>query len=471
MQLPITGGFYSLPSTSVSNQRCVNLYTHIAEGASETQEQLQGFSGINENTDTGLGKTRGAIVFQNELYRVDGNSLVRITQFGVVDNVSGSETVTGNSRLFLAENGESICIVDPYGNTYFYDKTNGLVKNINADFQALEAEYGKTRCVTYLDGYFVFNTDKVLFQSSLPNVNKGQNFNALEFDDADQFPDDLVSVVASQGNLYAFGVDSFEIYRTASGTTTGDFAFTRVSTQNNERGLVGRYNLINADSAVYFIGGGKFERPSVWELRGAQLNKISTDAVDSLIEDYDNGFALAWSERGQFFRAFTFDKTTLVYNARTSRWCEIQENNFTEGWQVQTINRVYGRLSASNLTGKEGTLDKEYFTWFGDTILDYCTSQPFGNQRKPFAVQWLEAVCQSGVGTDTRTNPTIAMSYSRDGGVTFGNERYRELGAQGDRTKRQRWYLLGRMDEDIVLKFSFSEPCQKTLIGLEASII
>jgi len=462
--LPVTNGFYSLPSTSISNQKCVNLYTHVSEAPSETQEQLLGFSGVTELGDSGFGKTRGDIEFQNEWYRVDGETFIKID---IDNNVTNLGLITGFGRVSIAENGESICIVDPNGNSYFYDKDNGLQQITDADFLS----FGRARSVAYSDGFFVFNTDKILFQSSIVSVNKGQNFNALEFDDADQFTDDLVRVIRSQGNLYAFGVESYEVYRLRPTSTTGEFAFQRVTVQNNERGLRGRFNIVDTDSALYFIGGGKYESSSVWELRGATPKKISTDAIDTLIEDEPTGFALAWVERGQFFRSFTFDTTTIVYNARTGRWCEQQENLFTSGSRIQTTIHVYGDNYVSDDTGKWGVMDGDVFTLFGDTVLDFFTTMPFGNNRKPFTVSKIEALCQAGVGNDEEENPSIAMSYSRDGGVTFTNERYKLLGRRGERQKRQVWRQIGRMDEDVVMRFAFSNPCRKAFIGLEATFI
>ena len=464
--LPFTGGFYALPDTSVSNQRCVNLWTHISEGASETQEQLLGVQGITTLGDTSYGETRGSIVFQNELYRVDGQNFVKIDVNNTVTNYG---TISGFGLVSIAENGESICIVDPNGHSYFYDTTNGLVQITDADYTS----FGVARSVTYSDGFFLFNTDTVLFQSSLSTVNKGQNFNALEFEDAEQFTDDLVRVIASQGNVYAFGALSYEIYRLKPSSTVNEFAFQRVTAQNNERGLYGRFNVFTAESALYFIGGGSNEAWSVWELRGATPKKISTDAIDILINDSVSSnlnldFGWHYAKDGQFFRGFTFSSTSIVYNSRTQRWCEFQSGG--TGWSVKTIDAIYSRLMMSDDSGKFGEMDSNVYTQWGETVFDYFTTQPFANGQAAFGVQTLEAICQAGVGNSDSESPTIAMSFSRDG-VSFGNERYRDLGEAGQRSKRQVWRNIGRMDDSVVFRFAFAEPCRKAFIGLQADFI
>jgi hypothetical protein len=468
--LPFTAGFYSLPSTSLSNQRCVNLYTHISEAPTgETQEQLLGFSGISQVFDDSVnGKTRGSIVFKGKLYRLDGDEFVSIDSEYNIVNLG---TITGFGRVSIAKNKDSICIVDPNGNSYFYDTDNGLAQITDADFLDIEAINGRARTVTFSDGFFVYNTDTVIFQSSIETTNKGQDFNALEFTDAFQFDDTLVAVIASQGNVYLFSDSHFQMYRLKQTSTTGEFAFQRVSVQNTERGLRSRFQIVDIDNALFFVGGGKNERSAVYILRGAQTAKISTDAIDTLIEDDASGFAMGFFDRGQSFRTFTFSTTTIVFNSTTSRWCEIQENIYKTGWRVQTVDRFNNQNVVSDDTGLGGILDGDFYTWFGDTILDYATTQPFANQGRDFAVQQLEATCQSGVGNDDEEDPQIALSFSSDVGVTFRNELSRDLGKRGERKKRQIWRLGGRYDDTVVLRFSFGIPCQKALIALQADFL
>ncbi len=103
--------------------------------------------------------------------------------------------------------------------------------------------------------------------------------------------------------------------------------------------------------------------------------------------------------------------------------------------------------------------------------MDYFTTQPFANQQKNFAVQQLELVNQSGVGNDDDENPSVALSFSDDGGVEFRNELYRELGKRGERRKRQVYRLGGRYDETVVMKVSHSNPCKKAVIDIVVDFI
>ena len=466
--LPFTDGFYQLPNTSIANVRCVNWFPTISQGGSRSQSQLLGIEGIETLADLSA-KVRGSIYFQGAMYYLAGENFVRLDATLTVAVLATG--VVGSSKVFMAENGLAITIVNPYGNSYFYDEVDGFEQIVDADFLELTAG-DRAIGVCYSDGFFVYNTKTKIFNGSIKTTNRGKNFNALEYIEAEQFTDNMVRVISSQGNFYAFGELSFEIYRLKQASTTGEFPFQRVASQNNNYGLTGRYNLIEANSTIYFIGGSKREKASVWMLQGAAVTKISTDAVDYLIDvdSPNSSYAFAYTLGGHFHRGFTFPKTSIVYDASTQKWHERQSNRLTTGWQVQAIDGAFGKLLAANTDGLVGEIRQDTFTEYGSTIYDYFTTQPFANQQKAIACHRLEAVCQAGVGNSDDLSPTIAMSHSRDG-VNFSDERYRDLGAAGFRNQRQVWRNLGRFDQDVVFRFSVSAPVRKAVISLEATFI
>jgi len=468
--LPFTDGFYSLPNTSISNQRCVNWMPVISQSGARSQSQLIGIEGIRSIVDLG-GKIRGSIFFQGSMYYLAGNDFVRVDKLFNV-TVIESDAVGGFNRVFMAENGLVITLVNPNGESYFYDPDTGFSQITNSDFLELTSDFGRAIGVTYSDGFFVYNTEEILFSGSIKTKNKGKDFNALEFIRAEQFTDNLVRVIYSQGSIYAFGDLSYEIYRLKPTSTIGEFPFQRIQIQNNEYGLFGRYNVVDANSVLYFIGGSKREKPSVWELQGSNVRKISTDAVDYLIdaESPNSSFAWAYTLGGRFHRGFTFPKTSVVYDSSTQRWHERQSDRYESGWQVQTIDRAFGVLLAGNDNGVIGEIDQSVYTEYGETIFDFFTTQPFADQQKDFALHRMEAVCQSGVGNDDIEEPTIAFSFSDDG-VEFGKERYRSLGKRGERNKRQVWRNQGRFDQDTVLRCAVSAPCRKAIIQMVGTFL
>lgn len=56
-------------------------------------------------------------------------------------------------------------------------------------------------------------------------------------------------------------------------------------------------------------------------------------------------------------------------------------------------------------------------------------------------------------------NPQICLQYSNDGGFTWSNERWKEVGKIGEHRKMIYWDRLG-MARDRVFRIVVSEPCK-----------
>ena len=303
--LPFTDGFYSLPNTSIANLRCVNWVPVISQSGARSQSQLIGVDGIETVLDLG-GKIRGSIFFQGSMYYLAGNDFVKVDKLFNVTTIQ-ADAVGGFNQVFMAENGLVITLVNPNGESYFYDPDTGFGEIVDDDFEELTSEYGRAIGVTFSDGFFVYNTERIIFNGSLKTTNNGKDFNALEFTEAEQFTDNLVRVIYSQGSVYAFGDLSYEIYRLKPTSTVGEFPFQRISIQNNEYGLFGRYNVVDANSVLYFIGGSKREKPRCdFPTRGA-----------SKMFCMDVSIAIGNCSLVTLAREFSFRNLTLVMFVQT----------------------------------------------------------------------------------------------------------------------------------------------------------
>jgi hypothetical protein len=457
MDVPFTNGFYQSSSIAISNQQCVNWFPNQAQAGGVSPEQLLGIEGIESKGSTG-GKTRGSIKFKGDLYRVDGNQLYRIDSNYTTTALG---FVSGGGRVSMAENGDTIAIIDPTGNGYFYDTADGL-NQIN---DTVFIEYNQVKGVAYLNGYFVYFTETVLFSGSPRTVNQGQDFNALDFVEAESFTDNIVGLIASIGQFYVLGEQSTEVFRISATSTA--FPFARAGASVIERGLFSQFLVTEAQSAVWMIGGDSDETRAVFMLQGAQHQKVSTDGIDYILNtiskaDFDKGFSWSYGNNGHYFIGWTFPSTSIVFDTTTKRWHERQSNGL--GWSPQTIDKINSDLLVGGLSGEIGRLSADIYTEYGATIHDRISTQPFRGQGA-FAIQQMELTCQAGVGNADSANPTIQIRTSRDNGVMWTQSLARDLGAIGERQKRQIWRNLGRFDDTVVLEVSVNEPVQK-MIGI-----
>ncbi len=60
-------------------------------------------------------------------------------------------------------------------------------------------------------------------------------------------------------------------------------------------------------------------------------------------------------------------------------------------------------------------------------------------------------------------NPRVSLQWSNDGGYTWSNEIWRELGKVGQHKRAIYWDRLGR-SRDRVFKIAISDPCKIILV-------
>ncbi len=77
---------------------------------------------------------------------------------------------------------------------------------------------------------------------------------------------------------------------------------------------------------------------------------------------------------------------------------------------------------------------------------------------------WLEFEPGVGLQTGQGEDPQCMMSVSRDGGQTYGNERWVTIGAAGKYKTRALWNRIGQTF-DWVFKFRVTDPVKVVIIA------
>jgi hypothetical protein len=75
---------------------------------------------------------------------------------------------------------------------------------------------------------------------------------------------------------------------------------------------------------------------------------------------------------------------------------------------------------------------------------------------------WLDM--ETGIGLQGGVTPQVMLSVSRDGGHTWGDERWTSAGDIGEYEVTAKWRRVG-MSEDFVFKFRMTEPCKFAVLG------
>lgn len=501
-EFPIADGFYVDASKPIASQECVNWIPQVPQAQALSRAQLIGTPGISQFTTSGSSPSRGMHTMNGIAYSVNGETLYRINSDETTDDLG---TISGTGRVSIADNGVQMCIIVPGSTGYIYTVSGGLVTITDTDFTTT---LGPSQQVVFVDGYFVhFNNDSaastspIFFVSALKD---GTSYDALDFGTAEADPDDITGIHVSRNQLDIGGGQTIEPFANVGGA---GFPFQRISGGVVPKGVKAKFSMVEFDDSYAFVGGGLNEQPSVWKFTGSSGQKISSAAIDNIIQNLSDSeqediYCTVYGENGGFFlnvhikdRVLTFDSSASslsgrpVWHERKSR----DSNGNETVWRVNGIVKAYGKtLVSDNQGGQIGSLEREVYDEYGTDIIRVFSTSPFQAEGENITVAELELTCESGVGLEAKkksgfpikfpytfgddsvidaADPQMTRSYSDDGGITFGNETSRSLGKQGERNKRQIWRRDGQLKRYRVYRFSMSSPVKPVVIKLEADLV
>ncbi len=472
--LPFTNGFYESAVLPFSAQRCVNWFPYAAEAPALSLEALFGTPGAEELLTTGNEANRGGIVKDGIPYFVNGSKLYRLDR--TISSIGGAEsstfsttelgTISGTGFVSIDDNVNQIMLLVPGGAGYIYNVTTSTFSTItDADFVA----NGAPQLVQFIDGYFVCTTDEKKVIAS--DLNDGTSWNALMFGTAESDPDKVVAPVVTNNQLYIVGSVTTEGFQTIGGV---GFPFIR----NNvflSKGCAAPFTLVEFNATFYMVGKGKKEHPAIWKFIGSGFEKISTDAIDTIVQSYsdsdlwDKTFATTYSQNGKFFVCFNFPNHTFVYELMSKKWHERSSivAEVPGRWRHNAILFAYEQMIATDsIDGRVGTLSLDVYDEYDNPIIREIATQPFYNEGNAITSTAIRLVMESGVGDLVTRNPQVSLALSKNGKV-YGPERLRSIGKMGEFNRQVVWNRNGRFPSQAVLQFKMSDPVKANLLKLE----
>ncbi len=465
--IPIDTGFYITDDTVLSAEDCVNLYpvTPTNKGASSSGAlyRIPGISLVTIQA-TGVGRGLYRLPETQDLLSCSGNNLYLHQS---TYNSINKGTITGSGRVIFASNGITTCIVVPGITAYFY--RNGILTEIDDPiFDDFKLQVGGVTSVTTKDSRFIYTTDVEFFMGSPASVNFGESFDALDFEDAEVTADKIVRAFTLKNELYIFGGDNIEIYQSIATTA---FPLTRILGATINKGLIARHSLVEFDANYLFLGKSYNESPAIWSGFGTQVIKVSSDAIDTLIQRYSEAeladvSSWTYTQDGSRFVGFTFPNETLVFDATASRlqktlvWHQRKSNG--THWRVDDIATVFGDIVCSdNIDARLGLLSRNIYSEYDEPITRSFVSLYVIDQTVPFRISSVELVVSPGTGNPIPdlegTDPVIEMLFSKDGGNIFIPMGNRKIGQDNQFGKKTIWNRIGRVPTSIIFKFVLSE--------------
>ncbi|MCO5092659.1 packaged DNA stabilization protein [Bosea sp. (in: a-proteobacteria)] len=411
----------------------------------------------------GRSHCRGAIEINGVALEALNDRLGTITLIGgnYVPNDLGA--FAGSETVYFARNNKSptpdiVAVTD--STAFVVDMSTGASSYPDPDV-------GSPNSVCFLGGYFIFSYGNSRMRASGLN---DTSINTLDTAFAESKPDGLLRVIALGKNLYACGPQTIEIWPN-TGNATG-FPFSYLDTI--PRGIAGPDAIAGFENdwsnAIIFAGGDNV----VYRINGNIAEPVSNPSVSKDLErltDKSGLRAVVYGHEGHAVWALSCDDWTWCYDLATGSWFE-RASYDRKIWRASACVKCFGSwVVGDDQTGKFGMIDPDYGYEFGDPLIFDAISSTMSGFPARASMPRLDLDIMSGVGTapgqePIETNPLVSVSWSRDGGVTFGSPVVREIGAQGKYEQGIRVNRLGTASaKGAQIRVQCSDPRPITLFG------
>lgn len=449
----------------------VNLFPEIVPEGGKEPAFLNRAPGLKLQTTVGFGPIRGMWSYGGYMYVVSGNQLYKVDSSYTVTLIGA---VAGTGPVSMADNGIQL-FVACNGPSYIYNA------NTNAFGPITDSDFPGAVTVSYLDGYFVFNepnSQKIWVTALLD----GTSIDPLDFASAEGSPDGVVGIIADHREIWVFGTNSVEVWYNSG---NADFPLSRIQGAFNELGCAAAYSIAKMDNGLFWLGQDARGKGIVYRANGYTGQRISTHAVEWQIQQYgdlSDAIGYTYQQEGHSFYVLIFPQanTTWVYDVATQAWHERagwHNGSFTRhrsNCQVFFNNRV---LVGDYQNGNVYAFDLEDYSDNGQIQrwLRSWRALPTGqNNLKRTAQHAMQIDLESGVGLNLGqgSDPQVMLRWSDDGGHTWSNEHWSDMGKIGEYYRRVWFRRLGMTLKlrDRVYELSGTDPVKVSIMGAELLI-
>lgn len=473
MQIPLVGGAYKDRSPIASAQETINLYPEKNKGN-------------NNSFPVTHYLTPGSTIFATPPVAVTNRCTYRTT-------LGTAYTVVGTNVYFVAPNGALIfvgAIPDLISQVYMADNglvvvltdgVNGFAINMadNAFGQIIDAAFYGADFVVFLDTFFVFNRpDTNQFYISLSMVDYAQLTGGTAFDPLDiaaksGSADPIVGIATVHKELWLIGALTTEVW---IGTGAADFYFQLVQGAYIDHGCAAPYSIASQDVLVFWLMQDRQGHLQIMKGAGYEVQDIGTSYLVNEFQQYETtadaiGFVFQQEDHAFYGLVFPTANVTWLYDLTSNewvRWSWLDENGNINRHRANCAmffngNNVVGDWE----NGQLYILNPNIYTDFDGPIM----------RRKTFAhmiqgdyqrVMYNSFDAYIQVGTQAEPDPdnipTVDLSWSDNGGITYGNPVPQGFGEGGDYLTTVSWNRLG-MARDRLFKLEWSAAIKTSLAG------
>jgi hypothetical protein len=359
------------------------------------------------------------------------------------------------------------------------------------------------------DNYFIYtrpDTQQFAVSDLLSPITQG-----LSFGSKFSSPDNLVSLIANNGQLFLIGEKSSEVWND-QGTTP--VPYQRIPGSSTQQGIIAPFSVARVGNSFAYVSQNIRGLNQVVLMNGYIPQRISTHAVEnSLLDQYtEDAIAYTYQLEGHevYVVSFPTIDLTWAYDFTTQLWhkwlwvdnydqyhrhrsnCaavfqnyvvvgdwengnlyQLDQNAYTDNYQ--SIRRL---RRAPHITSD---LQRQYFDELQLQFQPGVGIQGFSRDRNiylgsPYYISatgsliigYQDIVVINDAGQisvrDVLYNPQAMLRWSNDGGSTWSKEYWQDIGQQGKYKNRAIWRRLG-MARDRIFEVVVSDPVKAVIVS------
>lgn len=381
---------------------------------------------------------------------------------------------TDHGPCWIDDNGTQLFINDGTTAYVWNYLTNTMTQVTNANYPV--GAYGGV----FLQGRFwVFvpegsaNTTQIgqVWGSDLYD---GTSWTALNFFKPVSKPYGVKALARWFNDLVVFSHGSIEWWSGVSSNVLGGLGFQPVANANSEVGTETTLGIGPGSNQRFFFLGHSEGNPGVYEIQGYSIVKVSPPAIDVLLAGLDNTQAVSTSYMisGHPIWQVTIQGTnsgnsiTLIFDGLTNLFSKRISYNqpYYRGLLARQTQHTPYVTDAFN--GNVYQMMETVYDDNGDPLIMEVGSVHLLKNGDALAINKLQIDMEVGVGTETGqgSQPRAMVQISKDGGHTWGQEKWIPLGKVGQYLRRAQARRIGRA-RDIAVKLRISDPIPRRIAG------
>ena len=302
---------------------------------------------------------------------------------------------------------------------------------------------------------------------------------STRFYTAEGLPDNIKTITSIRNDLWIIGELSVEIWYNPPGYDINNPFIRRTTFMNN--GTVAPHSIATNGDNLFWLGSSASGFGQIWMTNNYTPTKISTNAIDHMIESLQGvedatGWCYTQEGHGFYVVNFTRGNRTFVYDLSTDEWSERADWDGPRGKFNRYVGDCQCFFNDMNFVGDYRNaniykLDLNVYTDNGKIVRRVRTGPHIHYDRKRIYFSEFEVDIERGIGLDglnaSAAEPEAFLTFSDDGGFTWSNEYWLPFGGRGQYKTRLHCHRLG-YSRDRIFRLTVCSPTKMVLIGARA---